>query len=284
MREDVASRAIDLSSAGRFRVGSTLVDTVAREATFNGFSDRIQPQNLKVLIALAEKRETVVTRDELIARCWDGRIIGDDVIHRAISTLRQFAARAGGFTIETVPRAGYRLTESARRRPNWTFIAGAALLVPFCVAALLAMTKYQTPPIAKKPPDGLIHERRNALRAMDLTAIERMLSEGWDPNAPLDENRDGALAILLDNCEWDRSGDQHKILVVARILVDNGARVDVRNSFGDTPFSIAKAKRFCGPDHPVTNLFRMMCTQGSNPLGDRCLASYELDRRRQRRT
>jgi DNA-binding winged helix-turn-helix (wHTH) protein len=277
LREDVASVAIDPSSAPGFRVGSALVNPVAHEATFNGSTERIQRQNLKVLIALAEKRESVVTRGELIARCWDNRVIGDDVIHRAISTLRQFAARAGGFTIETVPKTGYRLTESARRGRKWTSIVGGALLVLSCAAALLAMKRYDTPPSANKASDNLMHVRRNALRAMDLTAIERMLSEGWDPNAPLDENRDGALAILLDNCEWDRSGDQHKILVVARILVDNGARVDIRNSFGDTPYSIAKAKRFCGPDHPVTKLFRMMCTQGPKPLGGRCLASYELD-------
>ena len=54
----------------------------------------------------------------------------------------------------------------------------------------------------------------------------------------------------------------------------------LRNSWGDTPYSIAKAKRYCGPDHPVTQMLRKMCYSGATPLGDRCLASYEIGRRR----
>ena len=278
LRGEVATNPIDLSSTGRFRVGSAFVDPLAHEATFNGTSERIQPQNLKVLVALAEERESVVTRDELIARCWEGRVIGDDVIHRAISTLRQFAARAGGFTIETVPKAGYRLTETPTKRRSWAFIAGAAVLVPLSVAGLSAMTSHPKAATSNISADQTIHQRRNALRAMDLPAIEHMLAAGWDPNAPLDEVGDPALAVLVDNCEWDRTGDQHRMLVVAKILTDNGARVEARNAFGDTPYSIARAKRFCGPDHPVTKMLKMYCGQGAPPLGDQCMATYELRR------
>jgi DNA-binding winged helix-turn-helix (wHTH) protein/TolB-like protein len=122
---------IDLSSEAPLRVGAATIDPASFEATFGGTKERIQPQNLKVLIALAKNRGQLVTRDELIARCWDGRAIGDDVINRAISTLRQFADRAGGFEIETVPRAGYRLVEkSSERSPRWGKLAaiGAILL------------------------------------------------------------------------------------------------------------------------------------------------------------
>ena len=107
-----ASRPIDLASEPRFRVGAASIDPVSREASFGASSERIQPQNLKVLIALARHRGEVVSRDQLVELCWDGRFVGDDVINRAISTLRQFADRAGGFGIETVPRAGYRLVEA----------------------------------------------------------------------------------------------------------------------------------------------------------------------------
>jgi tetratricopeptide (TPR) repeat protein len=60
----------------------------------------------------------VVSREMMIEQCWDGRIVGDDVINRAISILRKLAERAGGFRIDTIPRAGYRLVEgeNARRR------------------------------------------------------------------------------------------------------------------------------------------------------------------------
>ena len=90
-------RGIDLTSEPPFRIGRASVDPVSRDATFGGDSERLQPQNLKVLVALAQSRGSVVTREVLIDLCWDGRFVGDDVINRAISMLRQFAERAGGF-------------------------------------------------------------------------------------------------------------------------------------------------------------------------------------------
>ena len=100
-----------LIARGPFRLGNATVDPVSREAYWSVSSERIQPQTFKVLLALASQRGQVVTRNELVELCWDGRIIGDDVINRSISLLRQFAQRAGGFDIETVHKAGYRLLD-----------------------------------------------------------------------------------------------------------------------------------------------------------------------------
>jgi len=136
-----------------FTVGRATVDPVSREATWPGGSERLQPQTLKVLIALVSRRGEVVTRDELVQLCWDGRIVGDDVINRSISLLRQFAEHAGGFEIETVPRAGYRLIEmpsrAARgRRGPAIAIAGVALLV---LLALLGWRLETTGSAAAEP-------------------------------------------------------------------------------------------------------------------------------------
>ena len=140
--------AIDLASERPFRVGRASVDPTSREAAFDGQSERLQPQNLKVLIALVRGRGKVVTRDQLIDQCWDGRFVGDDVINRAISTLRQFAERAGGFSIETVPRSGYRLIEGNRRTRKIRWIAGATLLfvTGFLVAALIVRPGVRSTP------------------------------------------------------------------------------------------------------------------------------------------
>ena len=115
--------AINLESEAPFRVGGAAIDPVSRNADYPGGSERLQPQTLKVLIALARSRSEVVTRSELVECCWDGRVVGDDVINRAIQLLRQFAERAGGFAIETVPKSGYRLVETGTpgvtRRRRW---------------------------------------------------------------------------------------------------------------------------------------------------------------------
>jgi len=147
--------AIDLASERPFRVGRANVDPVSRDATFNGNRERLQPQNLKVLIALARQRGKVVTRDQLVDLCWDGRFVGDDVINRAISTLRQFAERSGGFAIETVPRAGYRLVETppSRKSRRWLILAPTAAAL-----ALAAIAFSQWP-------------RHNRVRPMPMIAV-----------------------------------------------------------------------------------------------------------------
>ena len=57
----------------------------------------------------------MVSRSDLIDRCWDGRVVGDNAINRVISRLRQLAANddGGDFEIETIPRVGYRLKAAA---------------------------------------------------------------------------------------------------------------------------------------------------------------------------
>jgi TolB-like protein/DNA-binding winged helix-turn-helix (wHTH) protein/tetratricopeptide (TPR) repeat protein len=149
------SQAIDLSSEGHFRVGAANIDCPSREATFGGHSERLQPQNLKVLAALVRSKGKVVTRDQLIDLCWDGRVIGDDVINRAISTLRQFAERAGGFAIETVPRAGYRLVETSSTR--WRLMRPSAL---FALATLLVLTAALGLFLSAGPDSGLYESER----------------------------------------------------------------------------------------------------------------------------
>ncbi len=116
-----------------FKVGGATIDPVSRDARWQGGQERLQPQIFKVLITLMSRSGEVVTRDELIHLCWDGRIVGDDVINRSILIIRHFAERAGGFEIETVPRTGYRLVEttvrSRSKRRGFAISLSAALLV-----------------------------------------------------------------------------------------------------------------------------------------------------------
>ena len=70
----------------------------------------VEPRVMQVLIALARADGAIVTRDALIASCWEGRIVGEDAINRVISRLRHAGVECGGvFRIETVTRIGYRL-------------------------------------------------------------------------------------------------------------------------------------------------------------------------------
>lgn len=75
----------------------------------------LQPRVMQTLVALARAGGAVVSRDDLIATCWDGRVVGEDAITLVMMKLRRLADRSGGaFAVETVPRVGYRLTAPER--------------------------------------------------------------------------------------------------------------------------------------------------------------------------
>lgn len=69
-----------------------------------------EPRVIQVLVALADARGAVLSREDLLRLCWEGRIVGDDAINRAIAEVRRIAAAVGAnFEVETVARVGYRL-------------------------------------------------------------------------------------------------------------------------------------------------------------------------------
>lgn len=107
----------------------------------------LEPQVMRVLAMLARDAGTVVSRDELVARCWDGRSVSEDAINRVISRLRKLAVETAAFELQTQRKVGYRLVaippvatgEEARpeanaplpaaRRSRWPAAAAAAALV-----------------------------------------------------------------------------------------------------------------------------------------------------------
>lgn len=102
---------IDLALAADFRLGALVVNPSAREVTRGGWREMLEPRVMQVLVALAQADGAVVSRDALIARCWEGRVVGEDAINRAIGRLRRLSEADDGasFTVETIARVGYRL-------------------------------------------------------------------------------------------------------------------------------------------------------------------------------
>ncbi len=103
---------IDLSVTPSFDLGTLTIQPSTREVRDADGVPRIaEPRVLQVLVALAQAAGAVVSRDVLVQRCWDGRIVGEDAIHRSIAKARQLGELTNppAFTIESVPRVGYRL-------------------------------------------------------------------------------------------------------------------------------------------------------------------------------
>lgn len=78
---------------------------------------------MQVLVALYRADGGIVTRDELIDFCWDGRIVGDDAVNRVLSRLRKAMLSIGDgiARIETLNKVGYRLTLAPEYRADASF-------------------------------------------------------------------------------------------------------------------------------------------------------------------
>ena len=103
---------VRLSAERDFSLGDLDIHPSVSEAQRGESRQHVEPRVMQVLVALASAGGAVVSRDELIQRCWDGRVVSEAAINRCISRLRALADRGDGtrsFHVETIARVGYRL-------------------------------------------------------------------------------------------------------------------------------------------------------------------------------
>ncbi len=112
--------AIELASEPEFRLGELRVDPARLTVTLHGRSVAIEPRVMMVLVVLASAGGRVVSRDELVHRCWNGRIVGDNALQRVVSRIRHLAATLGGFEIQTIAKVGYFVRPIQQEAPAAT--------------------------------------------------------------------------------------------------------------------------------------------------------------------
>lgn len=106
-----SNAGVPLAKREDFALGNVRIRPSLRTIEGPNGSTKGEPRVIQVLVALAEARGSVLTRDDLLRLCWDGRIVGDDAINRAVAEVRRITSSVGAqFEIETVPRIGYRVT------------------------------------------------------------------------------------------------------------------------------------------------------------------------------
>jgi Tol biopolymer transport system component/DNA-binding winged helix-turn-helix (wHTH) protein len=104
-------RSINLAQEDDFQSGVISVRPSRREIQIGAHSEAVEPRVLQCLIALRRAEGQVVSRDDLIRLCWDGRVVGEDAINSCVAKVRALA-RIRDFDIETIPRVGYCLREA----------------------------------------------------------------------------------------------------------------------------------------------------------------------------
>lgn len=106
--------AITLTELQTVRIGVIEVRPGTREIHGPRGLITVEPRVMEVLVALVAAGGRVVTRHELVERCWGGRAVSEDAINRTIQRIRWVAkdVAADSFSIKTVHKSGYRLVES----------------------------------------------------------------------------------------------------------------------------------------------------------------------------
>jgi len=94
----------------KFSFGNHLLDPGLRELRRDGELITLQPQVFGLLVHLLENRERVVSRDDLIALVWGGRIVSDSTLDSRINAARNAIGDSGKEQklIRTIPRKGVR--------------------------------------------------------------------------------------------------------------------------------------------------------------------------------
>ena len=136
--------AIRLAAEPDFALGDLAIHPSVREVVRGGERQQVEPRVMQVLVALARAGGAVVSRDALISRCWDGRVVGEAAINRCIFKLRELADAGEGrssFHIETIARVGYRLEAldaGGHPVPPMTTDAPRPRRAPYAIGALVA--------------------------------------------------------------------------------------------------------------------------------------------------
>ena len=97
------------------RFGAVRLDRRRRELSRDGVPQPLAPRAFDVLVALIEQRHRVVSKDDLIARCWRGEAGNDGALARVVMNLRRSIGDIGPIgdkttaVIGTARGAGYRL-------------------------------------------------------------------------------------------------------------------------------------------------------------------------------
>jgi adenylate cyclase len=90
------------------------LDPARRELSRNGTSVKIEPRVFDLLLHLIENRHRVVSKEDIIAQVWSGRIVSDSALTRAINAARGAIGDDGKAQrlIQTRSRHGYRFVGS----------------------------------------------------------------------------------------------------------------------------------------------------------------------------
>jgi predicted ATPase/DNA-binding winged helix-turn-helix (wHTH) protein len=96
-----------VDTTNELRFGPVAVRPAQRQVLVDGNAAALGARALDVLFALVERRDRIVSKDELIEQAWHGLVVEENNLQVQVSTLRKVL---GPDVIATIPGRGYRFT------------------------------------------------------------------------------------------------------------------------------------------------------------------------------
>lgn len=99
-----------------YRFGHFELDLPRSELRADGAVCPVEPQVFALLVLLVENRDRLVTRDEIIEKVWDGRVISDAAVASRIKSARRALGDDGKrqLCIRTLHRRGFRFVHDVK--------------------------------------------------------------------------------------------------------------------------------------------------------------------------
>ena len=98
------------SSIRCYRIDAACFDPQTGEVTRAGCTARLEPIVACVLAELITHAGDLVSREHLLARVWEGRVVVEESVTRCVTQIRRALGDTPPFRLlETLPKRGYRL-------------------------------------------------------------------------------------------------------------------------------------------------------------------------------
>lgn len=252
--------SMQLAKAPAFRLGFLQVDPSIRTVRAGARIKILEPRVMRVLVALGKEPGAVLSRDDLIELCWDGQIVSDNAINRAISQLRRALEQLadGAVRLETIAKVGFHIVVDGAQQTGadllrtapaetmeaqaaaltaqprmWTRRAAAGGIVTVAAGAALAYAAWdRTAPYEPDP------------RALDLYSRGQILLMAWELGSIRQAIAFNKQAVAIDPDFADAWG----ALAIAYIHGLDGLTAEAKAAYPQLVRSAAKRALALNPD------------------------------------